>query len=373
MRIAYVLKRYPRYSETFIVAELLAHQAAGLEVEIFVLKAPNESIVQPAVARVRYPVTYLTGESGETAQARRLADLVTARGIGLLHAHFATSATAVAAEAARLAGVPFTFTAHAKDIFHHDVDPDTLTARIAAAARVVTVSDYNRSHLSALAGLRGVPADRIVRIYNGIDLAEYPVRFGGRDLRVLAVGRLVEKKGFADLLAALHCLLRRGTPVAADLVGTGPLAESLALQARRLGLADLVQFHGALPRDEVARPLRHSGVFVAPCVVSADGDRDGLPTVMLEAMASGIPVVATPVTGIPEAIQHGKSGWLVPQRSPEDLGAILAGVLADPDRGAQAARAARLRIEQDFDLGRSAAALRRVFADAVALPLEEAV
>ncbi len=249
MKIGYVLKRYPRYSETFIVAELLAHQAAGLDVEIFVLKTPNESVVQPAVARVLYPVTYLTADSRDSAQADRLAALVRDRGITLLHAHFATSATAVAAEAARLAGIPFTFTAHAKDIFHRDVDPDILVARIASAARVVTVSDFNRQHLAALAARQTIPSDRVIRIYNGIDLSDYPVQIGGRNRRVLAVGRLVEKKGFADLLDALHFLRRRGTAIGLDLVGAGPLAAALASQARELGLADLVHFHGALPRD----------------------------------------------------------------------------------------------------------------------------
>ncbi len=123
----------------------------------------------------------------------------------------------------------------------------------------------------------------------------------------------------------------------------------------------------------MAALLRRSGVFVAPCVVGADGDRDGLPTVLLEAMASGIPVVATPVTGIPEAISHGQSGWLVPTGSPDDLGVMIAGVLADPRRGAEVARAARQRIEQDFALDRAGTSLRQVFADAMAPALTETV
>ncbi|MDX2060109.1 MAG: glycosyltransferase family 4 protein [Gemmatimonadales bacterium] len=367
MRIGYVLKRYPRYSETFIVAELLAHQAAGLDVTIFGLRQPTEPCPQPAVERVRFPVEYLTDDDGrhdrEERQARWLADRVRALRLDLLHAHFATTATVVAARAAALAGIPFTFTAHAKDIYHQDVDPMVLAARIDAAARVVTVSEFNRRHL---AGLSGSSADRVVRVYNGIDLTEYPIGpDAARQSRVLAVGRLVEKKGFGDLIDAIGRLARRGRPIPCDIVGAGPLEADLRGRVASLGLDHLVRFHGLQSRETVAELLRRTGVFVAPCVVSDDGDRDGLPTVLLEAMASGTPAIATPVTGIPELVHHGVTGWLCPSRDPELLAALIAGVLDDPARSAEVGRAARTRIERDFDLTTTTAQLRAVFAVAV--------
>ena len=370
MRIGYVLKRYPRYSETFIVAELLAHQAAGIEVEIFALKNPNEVHPQPAVARVTFPVHYLVDDLGrddrEGRQAIQLAELVRARGIGLLHAHFATSATAVARTAAQLTGVPYTFTAHAKDIYHLSVDQAELRARVSDAARVVTVSEFNRAHLTALGS---VGADHVVRIYNGIDLAEYrPAVGGSRSDRILAVGRLVEKKGFADLLTALARLADAGTPVACDLVGSGPLESDLLRQRAALGLEGLVHFHGALPRERVAQLMREAMAFVAPCVVSADGDRDGMPTVLLEAMALGAPCIATDVTGIPELIESGRTGVLVPERDPAALARAIVAVRRFPESARTMAGAARKLIEQQFDLSINVARLRSVFADACAQP-----
>ena len=230
MKIGYVVKRYPRYSETFIVNEILAHEAAGVELEIFSVLPPEDGHFQDVISRVRAPVTYLPSKGLKVAefwsvleqageifpdgwlsleaargedvryvyQAVVLAREARLRAISHLHAHFATAATTVARLAARFAGLPYTFTAHAKDIFHESVRPAALRPKLADAAVAVTVSDYNLTYLRESYG----PAARHVRrIYNGLDLERFPYRSPReRPPRIVGVGRLVEKKGFAVLI-----------------------------------------------------------------------------------------------------------------------------------------------------------------------------
>ena len=394
-RVGYVVKRYPRYSETFIVTEILAHEAAGLAVEIFALGNPMESHFQDSIARVRAPVTYLAADGGgrasdlwaavsaaadelpglwaalpaaagepgrEVYQAVLLARHARARGITHLHAHFATSAATVARLAARFAGVPFTFTAHAKDIYHEEVRPEDLRRKLADAAAVVTVSDYNARHLRAT---HGPAADRVVRVYNGMDLGRLPFAApADRPPVILAVGRLVEKKGFADLIDACGLLAARGRVFRCRIVGSGDQEPQLRRRIGELGLDGRVELLGPRPQDEVFALVRSAAMLAAPCVVSDDGNRDGLPTVLLEAMALGTPCVATDVTGIPEAIRHGQTGLIVPQHDPATLAGALDRLLTDPALRVDLAAAARRLIEAEFDARRTAAQLRAIFASA---------
>lgn len=390
-RIAYVVKRYPRFSETFIVNELLAHQAVGAEVEIFSLRAPNDTHFQDAISRVRAPVIYLphTGikarELWETMgrfegkldrltagiaagfganivdvhQGMLLAHELLARGIGHLHAHFASSPTTVARLAARFAGIGFTFTAHAKDIFHEDVDMHDLGVKLGDASTVITVSDYNERHLRRIAS-EGDP--KIVRIYNGLDLDAFefdsPIE---RPPLVVGVGRLVEKKGFGDLVEACAAMAKDGRSFKCRIIGTGPLLSSLHAQIESLGLSDRVTLTGPLPQHEVRKEVQAAAVLAAPCVVGEDGNRDGLPTTLLEAMALGTPCVSTDVTGIPEAIRHDKTGLIVPQHDSKSLADALGGLMDQPRLRERLATAARRLIEQEFDVAKSAGRLREIF------------
>ena len=390
-RVGYVVKMYPRFSETFIVTELLAMQAIGVRCEIFSLRPPVDSRFHASLAEVTAPVTYLRSDSPraadlwsqlrtaaaelglarhveemlaadvrDAAQAVQLALLVRQRGITHLHAHFASVATTVARLAARLAGVTYSLTAHAKDIFHSDVDPADLRTKLADADSVVTVSNYNLLHLR---DTFGPDAAGVRLVYNGLDLDEFgysePV---GRPPVIAAVGRLVEKKGFSDLLAALALLRDQGRhEIRLELVGTGLLEDALAEQVLHLGLQDVVTMHGALPQTDVRRIVRGAAVLAAPCVVAEDGNRDGLPTVVLEAMALGTPVVATPVTGIPEAVTDGVTGLLVPERDPAALAEALARVLDEPGLAGALAASARRVIEARFDARNQARAVAAGF------------
>jgi len=382
-RIGYVLKVYPRLSETFIVNELLAHERAGTEIEIFSLRPPGDGRLHEMVGRVRAPVRYVphaglsadglweairdAGSSGRAAtadaagadardlfQALWLARAVRERGIGHLHAHFASAAAVVARLAGRVADVPYSLTAHAKDIFHEDVDPEALRRVLSDARVAITVSDFNVEHLRGVA-----PEAHVRRVYNGLDL-------GGLDFsdqtdrsrRVLAVGRLVGKKGFDVLIDACAELARRARPVDCDIVGTGAEHPRLAAQIAEHGLEARVRLLGARSQDEVHAAMREAAVLAVPCVVGADGNRDGLPTVLLEAMALGTPCVATPVTGIPEAVEHRRTGLLVGERRADQLADALAELLDDGALRERLAAAGRARLEHDFDVDANAAELR---------------
>jgi glycosyltransferase involved in cell wall biosynthesis len=393
-RVGYVVKRYPRFSETFVVSEILAHEEAGMEVEIFSLYPPNDTHFQAGLARVRAPVTYIHAEGlraadfwaamqqaascfpdlwsrldiTRTAQARDvyqallLACEARRRHLQHLHAHFATVATSVVRLAAGFLKLPYSFTAHAKDIFHTSLNQDELRRNLSGAAAVVTVSDYNLEHLRRTFG---PAAARVRRIYNGLDFDQLGAasRQNGSSL-IVAVGRLIEKKGFSDLVKACRVLADRGRPFTCVIIGTGLLRPTLQAQIDAARLGDRITLAGPRPRDEVLDSMRRAAVFAAPCVVGNDGDRDGLPTVLLEAMAVGAPCVATDVTGIPEAIQDGETGFVVPQRDPVALAAALERLLDDPELRADIARRARCRVERHFDVRRNAAELRDLFISA---------
>jgi glycosyltransferase involved in cell wall biosynthesis len=402
-RVGFVVKRYPRYSETFVVREILAHERAGLAIDIFALRPPNDTHFQDLIARVRAPVHYLSlpaeglvaerlaaatltvssfwralegasellpglwaalaeGRGEDTRhvyQAVLLAREVRRCGLGHLHAPFASDAATVARLAARFAGVPYSFTARAKDIFHDSARPDDLRKKLRDAAGVVTVSDY---HLDYLRRTFGPLAAHVRRVYNGLDLDEFPYESPrARPARVVAVGRLVEKKGFADLIDACALLARRGRPFACRIIGTGALEGELRARIGGLGLQAQVELVGPRPQNEIIEEMRGAAALAAPCVVCPDGDRDGLPNVIQEALALGTPVVSTDVTGIPEVVRDGQTGLLVPQHDPAALAAALERLLTDPELRVELAARARRFMEAEFNIHHNTARRRALF------------
>lgn len=378
-RIGYVLKMYPRFSETFVVTEVLALEREGADLDIFSLRPPADGRFHESLALVRAPVSYLSSPGkpldlwvalaacrlthprgvvdhldeilavppGEAHQALVLASLVGERGLTHLHAHFGSVAAGVARLAARIAGITYSVTLHAKDIFHEDVDRPALTERLRDAALAITVSDFNERYLRQQYG----DATRtLVRIYNGIDLdACAHARPLVRPRTVVGVGRLVEKKGFDHLVAAVALMRTQGREVRLDLVGGGVEETALRALAADLHVSDLVKFHGPLTQTETRDIIRGAAALAAPCVVGADGNRDGLPTVILESLALGTPVVSTPVTGIPEAIIHGRTGLLVPEADPVALADALALLVGDPGLRCDLADAGLRHVQEHFD------------------------
>jgi glycosyltransferase involved in cell wall biosynthesis len=401
-RVGFVVKRYPRYSETFVVREILAHEAAGLDVEIFFLRPSNDGHFQDLIARVRgrvnplyfpmegflpeqitaaVPAAHFLRALRETAaelpglwpkleavaedrardiyQALALACEVRRKNIAHLHAPFASDACTVARLAALFAGVPYSFTARAKDIFHEGVRQDDLARKLRDAAGVVTISDF---HLDYLRKSYGPLAARVQRIYNGLDLEEFPYRPPlDRPPLILAVGRLVEKKGFGDLIGACALLAGRDRTFRCRIIGAGGLKAELQAQVEGLGLRGQVELVGPLPQGEVIREMHRAAVLAVPCVVARDGDRDGLPNVIQEALALGTPVVTTDVTGIPEVVHDGETGLRVPQHDPPALAAACDRLLADPGLRVRLAAGGRRLIEAEFDIRRNTERRRALF------------
>jgi colanic acid/amylovoran biosynthesis glycosyltransferase len=415
LHVGFVVKRYPRYSETFVVREILAHERAGLEIEIFSLRPSDDTHFQDLISRVRGPVhhlcfpapglqpdvltstsvtaanfwlrvadaarilpdlwTELEGMCDEQArdvyQAAQIAYLVRQSGIQHLHAPFASDAATVARMAARMAGVSYSFTARAKDIFHASVDPEDLRQKLRDAAGVVTISDY---HLDYLRRTFGPLAAHVQRIYNGLDLEEFPYRRpDDRPPVIVAVGRLVEKKGFDDLIDACALLAVRGREFRCRIAGVGSMQTALQQHIERCRLQDRLKLIGPRPQNEIARVIQAAAVLAAPCIVGEDGDRDGLPNVIQEALALGTPVISTDVTGIPEVVRDGETGLLVPQRNPTALADALDRVLADAGLRVRLAEAARRFMEKEFDIHRNTARRRALFRSAIERPKEALV
>ncbi len=389
--VAYVVKRYPVYSQTFIVNEILAHEAAGFQTMIISLRPPNDAHFQDAISRVRAPVHYLSSPDSaanikaadlwskinafdawpllESMRNENLDDLYRAfglaqfakqHGIQHLHAHFATSATSTARLAARIAGLTYSFTAHAKDIFADDVAAPDLHRKIHDASAVMTVSDYNRLHLT-----RSDTASNVYRVYNGLDLNALPYTPPSPNdktsHKILAVGRLVEKKGFADLIDACAQLSRQYNDFTCDIIGEGEQRRALQAQIQQHGLQERVRLLGALPQQDVFAHMRNATILVAPCIVAGDNDRDGMPTVLLEAMALGTPCIATNVAGIAELVRHDDTGLLVPERSPAALVNAIARLLYTPTLRQQLAQRARALMEHEFSAKHTAAQLRQIW------------
>jgi len=204
---------------------------------------------------------------------------------------------------------------------------------------------------------------KIFRFYNGLDLSTFsPVTPAARQLgRIIAVGRLVEKKGFPDLVRACAELRRRGVPFDCRLIGDGPLRDSLAVQINRLNLNDAIHIDGALPQEQLIKMMDTASLAVLPCVVAESGDRDGLPTVLLEAMAKALPVVTTTVSGGPEIVDHGSTGLLCAPDNPVLLADALEELLRQPERALEMGRKGLEKAVAQFDLDTNVKGLQQKF------------
>ena len=397
-RVAFVLKGYPRLSETFIAQEIHGLERLGLDIEIVSLRRPTDAARHPIhddiAAPVRYLPEYLRDEPGRVARAwrrtRRLPGYARARAawladlkrdrtpnrarrfgqalvladeldprIGHIHAHFLHTPASVARYASLLRELPWTVSAHAKDIW---TTPDwEKREKLESCRWAVTCTAANAAHLAALA-----PPERVDLVYHGYDPARFPARppppamRDGRDpeqpVRLLSVGRAVVKKGYDVLLAALAAL-PDGLHWRFAHVGGGPLAAALAGRAREFGLGARIVWCGPLAHDRVLAHYRDSDLFVLPSRIAADGDRDGLPNVLMEAQSQSLACVATRLSGIPELIEDGVTGRLVPAGDRDALTRALAELMTRPARRRALAQAGAARVRRDFDCTAGIAAL----------------
>ena len=392
-RVLYLVSLFPCWSETFIVREIHALMRQGVEVRIISLKPHSEPMVQPdaeiLLDRVIYPPASLAGSLkaalpkvlGHPLQSvRELAPLVKSlwrkpdelvksvvswwRTLTMidavrafdpqhLHAHWATYPSSAARILAGRIGRPWSFTGHAHDIFVHDQD---LAGKLNQADFSVTISGYNQKQLAA----RMIPRNqsRLAVIHCGVLPADLPYTAAGREAAyIVGVGRLDPIKGFIHLVEACRLLKERGTAFTCDIIGDGPLRDTLQQAIDAAGLQAQVRLTGALPQQEVRTRINRATLFVLPSVLLADGNADGIPVALMEAMACGATAISTRVSGIPELIHHEENGLLVTPGQATELADAMARLLADAPLRTRLAQAARNTIIHDFDADIEAAKL----------------
>jgi glycosyltransferase involved in cell wall biosynthesis len=386
--VAILLKGYPRLSETFVVKELLGMQERGLRFVLVSLRHPTDRVVHDLHERVTAPVTYLPeylhheplrvlraamwalgrprlrrtlaawlrdlARDPTPNRVRRLGQaLVLARelpaGVDRLHAHFIHTPGSVARYASRLLGLPFSLSAHARDIW--TIPAWEKREKLADATWTVTCTGVGARHLHGLA-----PGADIELLYHGVDTERFaplprpataPPHGPAAPPTIVSVARCVPKKGLDTLVEALARL--PAEPAWRHLhVGGGPLREGLVGRVAGLGLGERSTWLGSRPQLAVVQALRGGDLFCLPARIAADGDRDGLPNVLMEAMAVGLPVVATRVGAIPELVEDGRNGLLVTPDDAAALAGALARLLADPELRARLGRAGRATVVERF-------------------------
>ncbi|HLQ07003.1 MAG TPA: glycosyltransferase [Nitrososphaerales archaeon] len=396
--VAYILKRYPRLSETFILNEILALEELGLRIKIVsihyadtkthkharFIRAPvyylPESIWPdlPQLLRAQghfmfiYPSRWIRSFSimfrrHSTRAVRHwlLAGLVARRLEGSntshIHAHFSTSPTTIAMISSVLLGLRYSMTCHAKDVYAEGrLRSPGLFRNLNRASFVVVAS--RRTKEDILNAWPALPSTKVHVVYNGLDLSKFEVRNSEpRDHLILSVGRLVEKKGFPYILQACGLLKERGTPFKCEIVGYGGMRRGLEELVNSLGLNGNVVLVGALAQDELILHYRNAFVFCLAPVVASNEDRDVLPNVVKEAMAVGVPVVTTSIPGMEEMVQTGRSGLLVPSKDPKAIADALELLLNDGEVRSQLSAGGRRVIEERFDMTKNVAKLYRLF------------
>lgn len=396
LRVLYIVSLFPCWSETFIVREIEQLLVRGVDVRIFSLKPSQEALVQSDARALQQYVTYPASFSRNlrgvlralwqypTATLGMLIRILTARGLALasrlksvvvwwrvvgaadrlqswdpelIHAHWATYPSTGAMILSRMLETPFSFTSHAHDIF---LEQHLLRDKLLAARFAVTISEYNRRLLRDL--LPPPAQEKVHVIHCGIKPDELTYQEDQRDPELLlAVGRLDEIKGFPILVEACARLRDRGARFHCEIIGEGPLRQTLQRAIDANGLGSIVRLLGAMPHEEVRARLYRAGVFVLPSVMTAHGNMDGIPVALMEAMACGTPVVSTTVSGIPELVDDGVSGYLVPPEDAETLADRLAKLLEEPAKGIAFARNAREQVEHSFSVVTETDKLQQLF------------
>jgi colanic acid/amylovoran biosynthesis glycosyltransferase len=358
-QFAYLFERFPSFGQTFCYREVAELARQGATPPIFSIRKPNDEPLQDWDKQIVERVHYLPGEEQLLREVHRASKkgkltkevigavdewgrrtdflrLYQAAYVGLrlqeigirhVHAHFAGMAARTAFWIGRFFPITFSFTAHANDIFAPRDFEIGLDKLIGAARAIITETDYAKKFLQERFP---EPADRIHRIYNGLNLAEFRhADFSSVPPLVVAVGRLIDKKGFADLIRACRLLLERGKSFRCQIIGEGPLKKKLHEQIDELDLQSCVGLPGPKPQHEIKKYLAAGSAFVLPSVIDPEGGMDNLPTVIMEAMATGLPVVSTAIGGIPEMVMENETGFLVGPGNPIALADSLERVIGD--------------------------------------------
>jgi glycosyltransferase involved in cell wall biosynthesis len=389
--VAYLFERFPSFGQTFCHREVAELERQGLRVHVFSIRRPADEPEQDWDEGIVERVHYLPEEKPLVAEIDRVLKTAAVSGgvrdavkdwgrqsdflrlyqavyVGIrmqqtglrhVHAHFAGMAARTAYWIRRFFGLPFSFTAHANDIFAPRDFTVSLPKLFETAAAVVTVSDFARRQLR-----ERFPesAAKIRRVYNGVNLSQFrPANFVSPVPVIVSIGRLIEKKGFSDLIEACGLLRGRGRAFECRIIGEGPLEEALRAQIAGADLGTFVRLIGPQTQRAIATHLAGATIFALPCTREADGGMDNLPTVIMEAMAAGLPVISTPLAGVPEMVEPGATGELVPERDPAALATAIERLLDDPERMRRLGARGREIAREKFSIEESARQLRTVF------------
>ena len=402
LKVAYYLPRFPRLSETFILREILNLREMGLDVHVFSLLPPLSSStmhrqVQDLMAYVHYspylfsfklvfaqfhfffksPIKYIRAflrllwqtcpEPSTCVKALFLfpksvyfARQLEEMGIDHIHSHFVWINGIAAQVASDLIGIPNSLHAHAWDIFQRD--QKSVRRQLELATSIVTISNYHRQYLSTLCPKCSSKDIHIVHC--GLNPLEFsPAHIPAKDniVRIISIGRMLEKKGFKYLVEACSLLAKKGIEFRCSIIGEGPLLNAIQEQINRLNLQDYVSMLGVMNISEILEQYRQSDIFALACVVTDFGDRDGIPVVLMEAMAMEIPVITTPVSGNPELVSDGKNGLLVPERNPEALAQALEKLIRDQPLRKKLGEQGRQTVLAGFDVHMTAAQMAGIF------------
>jgi colanic acid/amylovoran biosynthesis glycosyltransferase len=387
-KLGYLFERFPAFTQTFCAREVAELYRQGTSPPVYSIRRPTEA--RPAnIPLENIPIYYLPNTNSLEFKIRtklvprRLKDLWSGSGdirdkgrfreaaylgeklkkaqVSHLHVHFAGLASRTAWWIKRLFGITYSFTGHANDIFCPKPEQRVgLVDLVREASFIVVVSDFGAGWLQ-----RDFPesAHKIHRVYNGLDLSVFKYATPGvKPVRLLTVGRLIEKKGFRFLIEACRLLRSSGFPFVCQIVGEGPEHDRLQEMIQGYQLADTVRLSGALPQTELVEMLSQSSIFVFPAIHDSAGDTDNLPTVLIEAMASSLPIIATRVAGIPEIVQHNENGILVPEKDPAQLADAIRVMAGDRALLERFGRASRRMAEEKFALVNTVGHLKKVFA-----------
>lgn len=389
-RLGYLVKAFPRISETFILNEILQLEKQGVPLKIYSMITPKDSKrhshadeVQSEIAYMPYPLLPATGELLAShlkmlcqhplgypmalfrvittfdmglierfIQAGYLARLIKKDRIKHLHAGFVHGPASIAWIIHMMTGIPYSVATHAKDLYH---SPETLLRKkFKSASLILTCTKYNVKYLHET--FNGVVAPKLQHAYHGVDLTRFPFGPYGQasEPLVLAVARLVEKKGLRDLIKACKILHDKGRKFRCRIIGEGDLRKTLEQFIPDHGVEGIVSLEGAMDQDEVRKWYRQATVFALPSVITADGDRDGIPNVLVEAASMGVPIVSTGVSGIGELITNDVTGLQVPPRAPSELAEAIEKLLDSPELRERLRKQARSRVEETFCLKKNA-------------------
>ncbi len=350
MKITYIVSKFPKLSETFVLGQITDLIDRGHDVEIISIEKPTDETVHEEVNRYNLlEKTHYIKKSpsilGFELNDKILSSLIFT---DLIHAHFAANPASWALKISRLFDIPFVFTTHAYDIYINP-DVESLREKFESARKVITISEYNKDYLLNLLGREFEEKIEVIRC--GIDLNKfkYSHRTPKDIINILFVGRLVEKKGLSYAIDTVNQVLREHQNIELRMIGDGPLENETYDLINKLNLNEKIVLLGPQTHSRILKEMEDADIFFLPSLTAENGDREGIPVSIMEAQATGLPVVSTTHTGIPELVLDGQSGFLVPEKDTKAMAAKLNELIVNPELRINMGKLGRSQVESNYD------------------------